>query len=63
MVGWNELVGAHQNDNTIMLLLEEMLVNGLEVDDAVDSVMKDFSKDKTKYPKLKYQSTGAKAEI
>jgi len=63
VVGWNELVGAHQNDNTIMLLLEEMLVNGLEVDDAVDSVMKDFSKDKTKYPKLKYQSTGAEAEI
>jgi len=63
VVGWNELVELRDNDNTIMLLLEEMLVNGLEVDDAVDSVMKDFSKDKTKYPKLKYQSTGAKAEI
>jgi len=63
VVGWNELVGARQNDNTIMLLLEEILVNGLEVDEAIDSVMKDFSKDKTKYPKLKYQSTGAKAEI
>jgi len=63
VVGWNELVGAQQNDNTIMLLLEEILVNGLKVDEAVDSVMEDFSKDKKKYPKLKFQSTGANAEI
>jgi len=63
VVGWNDLVGFRDNDKATMSLLEEMLVNGLKLDDAVDSVMKDFSKDKKKYPKLKYQITGAIAEI
>jgi len=63
VIGWDDLVGSNLNDNTIMLLLEEILVNGLKVDEAVDSVMKDFPSGKENYPELVYKSTGANVEI
>jgi len=42
VVGWDGLVSSRQNDEVIMQVLEETLVNGIELEDAVESVMKQY---------------------
>jgi len=63
VIGWNQLISSGHNDKVIMNLLEEMLVNGLKVDEAIDVVMEDFMKDKKSNPELKHYSMGADVEI
>ncbi len=43
VVGWTDLVGSYQNDKYILLLLKEILINKIEVNEAVDNVMLDFT--------------------
>ena len=63
VIGWNQLISSGHNDKVIMNLLEEMLVNGLKVDEAIDVVMEDFMKDKKSNLRLKHYSMGADVEI
>jgi len=42
VVGWDGLVSSRQNDEVIMQVLEETLVNGIELEDAVESVMQQY---------------------
>jgi len=62
VIGWNELVSSGYNDNVIISLLEEMLVNGLKIDEAID-LMEDFKRDKKSTLKLKHYSSGIDLEI
>ena len=39
VVGWDNLVGSANNDNTMLALLENHLINDMEIEDAVDSAM------------------------
>ena len=43
MVGWNGLVGDKDNDRITLAFLKEVLVNEIEIDDAVDLVMNNYS--------------------
>jgi len=63
VIGWNELVGSASNDKVITSLLEEMLVNGLKIDEAIDLVMDDYKKDKKSSLRLKHFSSGVDVEI
>jgi len=63
VIGWNELVGSASNDRLITSLLEKMLVNGLEIDQAIDLVMEDYKKDEKSSLRLKHYSSGADLEI
>jgi len=63
VIGWNELVGSGYNDRVITSLLEEILVNGLEIDQAIELVMEDFKKDKKSSLRLKHFSSGSEVEI
>jgi len=59
VIGWNQLVDVIDNDKAILSLLEEILINGLEIEDAVNLVMDDFVKDKKSKLRLGYHSSGA----
>jgi len=63
VIGWNELVNYSKNDRVMTSLLEEILVNGLEIDEAIDLVMEDFKKDKKSGLRLKHYSSGIDVEI
>ncbi len=43
VVGWNGLVGDRDNDRITLAFLKEVLVNEIEIDDAVDLVMNNYS--------------------
>jgi len=60
IIGWYGLVSLYDNDRGIIKVLEEILVNGKNPDDAVDSVM-EFYKGKMQYKHsiMKQYSTGA----
>jgi len=62
VIGWNELVGSNYNDKAIISLLEEILVNGLKIDKAINLVMGDFKRDKSNLT-LKHYSSGIDLEI
>jgi len=63
VIGWNELVNSSKNDRVITSLLEEMLVNGLKIDEAIELVMEDLKRDKKSNLKLKHFSSGSDVEI
>ncbi len=59
VVGWDGLVSSRQNDEIIMQVLEETLVNGIELKDAVESVMKQYDQKLRTDTALSHYSTGA----
>jgi len=59
IVGWNGLITAHDNDAVILDLLEEVLVNGVAVDEAVELVMIDYEDQIRTRAILEYYSSGA----
>jgi len=63
VIGWNKLVGSAYNDRAIVSLLEEILVNGLKIDESIDLVMEDFKTDEKSNPMLKHYSTGIEEKI
>ncbi len=63
VIGWNGLVGAAQNDQVIMSLVEEMVIKKSEIGDAVDSVMEDFLKNNDTDLRLKHYASGIDVEI
>jgi len=63
VIGWNELINSSKNDRVMTSLLEEILVNGLEIDESIELVMDDFKKDKKSNLKLKHYSSGIDVEI
>ena len=63
VIGWNELINSSKNDRVMTSLLEEILVNGLEIDQAIDLVTDDFKNDKKSSLKLKHYSSSTDVEI
>jgi len=59
VVGWDGLVSSRQNDEVIMKVLEETLVNGIELEDSVESVMKQYEQKLLTDTALSHYSTGA----
>ncbi len=43
VVGWSGLVGDKDNDRITLEFLKKVLVNDIEIDDAIDSVMNNYS--------------------
>ncbi len=58
VIGWNELINSSRNDRVMTSLLQEMLVNGLTIDEAIDLTMEDIKKDKKSSLRLKHYSSG-----
>ena len=63
VIGWSGLVGAHENDQVIMSLVEDLVIEKSEINDAVDSVMEDFLKNNDTKLRLKHYSSGIDIEI
>jgi len=63
VIGWNELINSSKNDRVMTSLLQEMLVNGLTIDEAIDLTMEDIKKDKKSSLRLKHYSSGIDVEI
>jgi len=63
VIGWNGLIDSDSNDKVLMSLIEKILIEKSEVDDAVDSVMVDYLKDKKTSIRLKHLASGAALEI
>ncbi len=59
VVGWDGLVSSRQNDEVIMQVLEETLVNGIELEDAVESVMQQYEQKLLTDTALSHYSTNA----
>jgi len=59
VVGWDGLVSSRQNDEVIMQVLEKTLVNGIELKDAVELVMKQYDQKLRTDTALSHYSTGA----
>jgi len=59
VVGWDGLVSSRQNDEVILQVLEETLVNGIELEDAVESVMKQYEQKLLTDTALSHYSGGA----
>ena len=57
VIGWDDTVGSGTNDTVMLNLLRENLINNLEMQDAVESVMQDYIP-YWKYPdaRMKYYS-------
>ena len=55
VVGWEDQVGASTNDQMILKLLDDTLVQNIDLDDSLDSVMKTFSRAEP-LPKITYQT-------
>jgi len=63
VVGWNGLVELRDNDDVMLSLLEDIFNENLEMDEAVEKVMRDYD-GKTYYSsKLKHFSSGAVGPI
>ncbi len=59
IIGWNGLITARDNDTIILELVEEVLINGVAMDEAVELVMIEYE-DKIRTPAtLEYYSSGA----
>jgi len=59
VVGWDSLVNSKQSDEVIMEVLKETLVNGVELKDAVQSVMQEYDQKLITASTLTYYSTRA----
>jgi len=59
IIGWDGLVTAKDNDKVIMKLLEDILVNDAEIQDALQSVMQEYDEKLAVPATLKYYSSGA----
>ncbi len=59
IIGWDRLVSSHDNDRIIMQVLEETLVNGVEINEAIQLVMEEQGKKITNHATLGYISSGA----
>jgi len=59
VVGWDGLVSSRQNDEVILQVLEETLVNGIELEYAVESVMKQYDQKLLTDTVLSHYTTGA----
>jgi len=59
VIGWNGLVSSKDNDKVIMKLLEDTLLNEVEIQHAVQSVMQEYDGKLTVPATLKYYSSGA----
>lgn len=59
VIGWDDAIGSADNDRIMLILLENILVNNMEIDDAVDSVMsKNIIREMMPFPaNLKYYSS------
>ena len=63
VVGWNGLVELRDNDAVMLSLLDDIFIENLEMEDAVEKVMNDY-KGKTYYgTKLLHLSSGASGPI
>ena len=64
IVGWYGLVSLYDNDRVTLKVLEEILINGKQPDDAVDSVMEFFAEAmQYKHSILKQYTTGATTQF
>jgi hypothetical protein len=59
IIGWNGLVSSKDNDKIILKLLEDTLVNDMEIQQAVQSVMQEYVDKLAPPATLKYYSSGA----
>jgi len=59
VIGWNGLITAKDNDEVIISLLEDTLLNDVEIQQAVDSVMQEYYEKLAVRATLKYYSSGA----
>jgi len=59
IVGWNGLITARDNDTIILDLVEEVLINGVAMDEAVELVMKEYEDKIRTAATLEYYSSGA----
>jgi len=59
VVGWDGLISSRQNDEVILKVLEETLVNGIELEDAVESVMQQYEQKLLTDTALSYYTSGA----
>ena len=50
VVGWDNKVGSYENDFAMLSLLEGLLVNNMEMEDAVESVMNQIPLESMEYP-------------
>ncbi len=59
IIGWNGLVTSKDNDDVIMKLLEDTLVNDIDIEQAVQSVMQEYDEKLAVPATLNYYSSGA----
>ena len=59
IIGWHGLIGVGDNDEAMLMVLEEILVNEKDPDDAVDFVMKSFEGISHQSSTLRHYSSGA----
>ncbi len=59
IIGWNGLITARDNDTIILDLVEEVLINGVAMDEAVQLVMKNHEDNIRTPATLEYYSSGA----
>ncbi len=60
IIGWYGLVSLYDNDMVILKVLEEILINGQDPDDAVNHIMEELDGSMLyKHSILKQYSTGA----
>ena len=63
VIGWNGLVGSYDNDQVIMSLVEEILFENSNVDDAVDTVMEDYLKNHDLKVRLRHYASGIEIDV
>jgi len=63
VIGWNDLVETKKNDKVILTVLEEILVNDLEIDEAIDSAMDEMVQVSNSKLQLKHYSSGVDLDI
>lgn len=54
VVGWDRLIGSTKNDQVVLAFLESVLVNDMQVDDAVQFVNNKFNLDSESNPTFAY---------
>ena len=57
VVGWDRTIGAMENDRVMLALLEEILINKINIQDSIVSVMEEFGPDLQYSSKLDYIHT------
>ena len=63
VIGWNGLIDAYDNDQVLMSLVEKIIIEKLDIDDAVNSATEEYQNESGSGLSLQHYASGIEIEV